>query len=275
MIKVESLNFHETFSPDFDYIAKILEIADNYEELTKEDISQLTGIPTGDSTGKVIPHIIYSQFMGIIDANREGKNFSLKTTSLGQKIKEEDPYFLENISKLICNYFLTSNTGAVMWNRIFRKMPINYGNNIKENIVIKELEEEFNIKINLSAFRSCYKLSKSFSTLNLMDVNSLSEGIIKFNKHIYEEENIYVYAYTLVKELEDIDLNRKEFSIDEIVENIGWNYGFCWNEQDAMEILDIFNENNIIKLNRQLNPITVVINKSSEELLEDLYSLLI
>ena len=43
MVKSDNinLNFHSTFSPDFDYITKILEIADKCVGLTKEEISLL------------------------------------------------------------------------------------------------------------------------------------------------------------------------------------------------------------------------------------------
>lgn len=56
-----NLNFHATFCPDFEYIAKIIQIADQYDGLTKEEISEITGIPTGVSTGKVEPHIYYAK----------------------------------------------------------------------------------------------------------------------------------------------------------------------------------------------------------------------
>ena len=59
----DSVNFHKTFSPQDSYITKILDLAkDNYTG-TKEEISEETGIPTGKTSGKVVPHILYAQYI--------------------------------------------------------------------------------------------------------------------------------------------------------------------------------------------------------------------
>ena len=93
-----NLNFHATFCPDFEYIAKIIQIADQYDGLTKEEISEITGIPTGVSTGKVEPHIYYAKFMNLINFEKANAKYKIKLTSLGKEILNEDPYFLESIS---------------------------------------------------------------------------------------------------------------------------------------------------------------------------------
>lgn len=272
-----NLNFHESFCPDFEHIAKIIQIADQYEGLTKEEISDITGIPTGASSGKVEPHIYYAKFMNLIEFEKERSKYKIKSTSLGRIILNEDPYFLEDISKLICNYFLTSKFyGAIMWNKIIREMPLKYGNEIKESLIIKDLHEEFGIQIKLTAFRSCYNSEKSMATLSLINVEEQNDNpIIKLNKNIYNDENIYVYAYTLIRELEKLDNSRKEFTVNEILDNISWGKGFLWDEEVSISVLEKLNDLNIINLNRQLNPITIIVNKNSEDIIDSLYSMLI
>ena len=272
-----NLNFHESFNPDFEYISKIVQISDNCEGLTKEEISELTGIPTGASSGKVEPHINYAKFMNLIEFKKESSRYYIYSTSLGKVIENEDLYYLENLSKLICNYFLTSKIyGAQMWYEIIRCMSDKYGSEIKESIILKDLSEKFNIKINMTPFRSCYKNEKSLASLNLINIEEVNNNnFVIFNKNNYDEANIYVYAYTLIKDLEGLDINRKEFSIDEIFEDIAWQRGFCWDEDISMIILEKLNDLNIITLNRQLNPITVIINTKSEDIVNEIYSLLI
>lgn len=271
-----NLNFHGTFGPDFEYIAKILEIADNCEGLTKEEISDMTGIPTGVSTGKVEPHIYYANYMNVIDFNKQGLKYHIYTTELGKVILNEDPYFLEYISKLICNYFLTSRIyGAKMWYKIFRVMSDKYGMEVKESVAQKDLEEDYRIKINLTPFRSCYNNEKGLASLDLINIkNIVDQNILIFNKNKYQDESMYVYAYALMKDLEKVDSNRKEFSIDEILNNIMWNRGFVWDEEVALFILEKLNDLNIISLNRQLNPITVILNCDSKDIVNKVYSLL-
>ena len=60
MSSVTNVNFHQTFKPESQYISSILSIADNNDGLSLREISQLTGIPQGESSGKVEPHIVYS-----------------------------------------------------------------------------------------------------------------------------------------------------------------------------------------------------------------------
>ena len=83
-----------------------------------------------------------------------------------------------------------------------------------------------------------------------------------------------MYAYTLVSELEAFDKGRKEFTINEILEDLKWNLGFGWTNDEAYKVVEQLENRKIIKINKQLNPITLIINKESKDLLMDVYSLL-
>ena len=54
----DSINFHKTFATQDSYISKILGLAEQGYSGTKEEISEITGIPTGKTSGKVVPHIL-------------------------------------------------------------------------------------------------------------------------------------------------------------------------------------------------------------------------
>ena len=115
-MKNDNINFHQTFYPNFDYIGKILEVANGTEKYTIEKLSQITGIPTGASSGKVLPHINYSEYMYLIESDNNSGEYSLKRTELGNLIFSEDPYFSEDISRLICHMLLTSPIiGSGLW----------------------------------------------------------------------------------------------------------------------------------------------------------------
>ena len=68
-----NLNFHQTFKPEIQYISSILSISDGSTSYEIKDISNLTGIPNGKSSGKVEPHILYSYYMGLIDYIKDMK----------------------------------------------------------------------------------------------------------------------------------------------------------------------------------------------------------
>lgn len=59
MSKQVNVNFHQTFKPECQYISSILDIADGITWRSVKDISAVTGIPQGTSSGKVEPHISY------------------------------------------------------------------------------------------------------------------------------------------------------------------------------------------------------------------------
>lgn len=63
MVQLSNLNFHQTFPPTTDGISRLLSVADRGGAYTKEEISQMTGIPTGKSSGKVEPYIRYAVYM--------------------------------------------------------------------------------------------------------------------------------------------------------------------------------------------------------------------
>ena len=64
MIKGSVLEFHKTFSAETGYVSKILQLAIEKISGTKDELSKISGIPTGKTSGKVIPHIKYAAYMG-------------------------------------------------------------------------------------------------------------------------------------------------------------------------------------------------------------------
>ena len=60
-----NLNFHQTFPPTADGLSRLTLDCPVGEALTKEQISEKTGIPTGKSNGKVEPYLAYAEYMGL------------------------------------------------------------------------------------------------------------------------------------------------------------------------------------------------------------------
>lgn len=271
-MKKYNLNFHQTFCPDKNYISKLLSKTSELKLVTKEQISEITTIPTGNSSGKVEPTIEYMKYMDLIDYKKESNLYTIRKTPLGELVSREDEYLSERITLLMLNYFLTSKSfGAEMWYKILREMPYKYGRNISMNIVMKEMESYYKKKVKMGALNSTYINEYSFNEINIVDIDkeNYSFKSIKYN---YEE--IYMYAYTLIKELEYLDSERKEFTINEIVDDLKWNLGFGWTKDEAYNVLEQLENKGIVKINKQLNPITVIVNKENKEIINDIYSLL-
>lgn len=268
-----NLNFHETFAPDRAYLSKILENADIINELSKEEISEITGIPTGKQSGKVVPHIEYLKFMNLITFNKKNAKYTIKRTPLGNVVYKEDPYLNEKLTGLMLNYFLTSKLyGAQMWYTIFREYVYTYGNNISRKIVTSEIEKYFMKTVKLGPFNSTYTNKNSFVDLELLDINN---DYYIFNSSGFDYERLYMYLYTLLVELEEFDDSRKEFTYNEIFDEVKWNIGFQWSKKEATDILEKFESKDLITINRQLSPITILLKVSSRDILNEIYSLLL
>lgn len=62
-----------TFLPERLYLTQLMKYASNEYSGSLFEISEETGIPTGESTGKVKPHIDYAVGMGILQYALEDK----------------------------------------------------------------------------------------------------------------------------------------------------------------------------------------------------------
>lgn len=102
-MKLNNLNFHQTFPPDEAMLSRLLNSEVFGEALTKEEISQQTGIPTGKSSGKVEPHISYARFMGLLEDYYSDGKHTLTLTKLGELVLEEDPGLSENVTRMLCH----------------------------------------------------------------------------------------------------------------------------------------------------------------------------
>jgi len=270
---MSALNFHQTFPPTLEYLSRLLEITDMVDELTKEEISEITGIPTGKSSGKVVPHICYAIYMGLVSNISESKSkYRLICTPLGIVIKSQDIGFREEISQLLCHIRLASHTtGALLWSTIIRDVLPCYPNGIKPILLEDELRKRPQFgdgKISTGAFFSTYK--KSFESFNLLSKGKDTLNIIQQG---CKNELLYVYAYTLLYEWEQMYPNNSEISSVEL-EGLKFASAFGFNQTIVNQILAQISEKNLIKINGQLSPFTVIKTTKSEDILSLLYSLL-
>jgi hypothetical protein len=89
------LNFPQTFLPERRLLAQLLNFAKNGGSGEKVSIGAQTGIPTGNSTGKVEPIIYYAYGMGLITVKKTSNHWQLGLTSLGNIVFLEDPFLSE------------------------------------------------------------------------------------------------------------------------------------------------------------------------------------
>ena len=266
----DSVNFHKTFSPQDSYIAKILELAKVGYTGSKEEISEETGIPTGKTSGKVVPHILYSQYMGLTTHTLSKGKYTLKLTDLGKTVLENDKYLFEDISRLICHYNICDEeNGAYLWSFIYNGLPIMLDENISEEAMKKKYNDFFMVKTDLGALRKSYSDDGFFALLDLLD---FSEGI-RINSLYYKDERLYAYAYTLLSSWDMNCPETQEITADQII-GMKWNKRFGFDEDEMLFALEQMEGKQLIRLNKQLVPYTVIRNADTANVLPHLYELL-
>lgn len=246
-----NINFHQTFKPEIKLIRKFLESP--IKDLTKEDISEFLSIPTGDSSGKVIPMIKYCAAAKLINYNINRKLISIQLTKLGNNILSLDESFLESyeVQTFIHYQFCTINSDLELWEVLFRKfsslnrsfsreMFINYANNLLGTKITKKTIQPV---INTYIDDNC---------LQNIDLISLNDKLFKFNRIRILDFNYKWYAYFLYDFLTRLDNSKLDFHFSKLkIEGFATIFG--WSDEDLYHVLNILDKNGYICFEKQYN----------------------
>jgi hypothetical protein len=256
-----------------EHISKLLKISTGDGSYTKEELSAITGIPTGKSSGKVVPAIHYAKYTGMIDFVRRDNKYTLNRTQLGDTIFMEDNTLSERLTQLLCHAMLVSSTGATLWNAIFKKILSQSHGEINISLLKSSVKSvlDTNIEVDLSPFNSCYQ--KTFSGLNLLSFDKNLLKLQPFNGGIADDDYIYVYAYVLLHEWENF-YTENEITAT-MFDDLNFWATFGWNKSKEYAVLEQLSELGIVKFNRQLTPYTLLKLCDSQSIIDKIYSLLL
>jgi len=268
------MNFHQSFAPETEALAQLLRVAsENPGYLTKEEISEITMIPTGERSGKVVPHILYAQAMGLLYVEKKVGKFSLTLTKVGEVISEEDPYLIEDITKWLCHYELVhKKSPALLWSYVFNYFIPRIGLEFNQSALEKAALRNFDVvKINFSPFRSCFTAERNLQ-IGIMEI--IGEEY-KMTPHLLNRNYRHFYGYMLLKNWENGLGNQTEITFDQVVEDLGYGKPFLWNEKVIMDVLELLQDEGILEINRQLSPITIIKQVPANYSLQKLYNYII
>lgn len=265
-----NVNFHQTFKPEVQYISSILNIADGNTPVTVNDISALTGIPQGKSSGKVEPHIFYAEYMGLIETEKNNGFIILKKTKLGETVSDEDPGVQEDLTILLCHAMLLREiNGADVWSAVFKKILPQYRTGIKKETLLKELDKLFEGKVNKKNFAPILSSYEDmFSRVNILKIEN---DTIKLKSIVYNKEFVFLYAYVMWVYWAEKFPSHEEISSIQLEE---MNFGkvFGWDKQMEYVVFEHLSDKGLLRINRQLMPYTLLRLVDTNTLLQRLYS---
>ena len=255
------VSFHDTFPPTPAYIGRILQISDG----TKRDIrsiSDLTGIPQGESTGKAKPHLVYAMLMGFLEEDQS------TLTRLGALVRSEDSNCSEELTQWIMHSHLTSANGAEMWHYLYRELASRNNGVMSDEYYSVQLQNKFGAKVNTRVVKSCY-----INGLTAIDYLEDKDGISIRKQHV-QREFLYLYAYELLKEWDIVFPGKKEITSEEM-NQMHCDMCFGLGSSEWFSVLEMLASKAIIRLNRQLVPFTIIRTANTSDIIPKLYSLLI
>ncbi len=267
-MKRYDIEFHKTFQPTDLYITKIMELSETKYTGTKEDISSITGIPTGKTSGKVIPHIRYANFMGLIDYENNGSVYRLFLTKLGEIVLKEDKYLFESVTKWLCHYFISDiDNGAYLFSFLYKYLPFQLDSPISKELIERNIKEVFQRDYDIGIVRRTY--TEGF--LKTLGIFNWDDSLI-INSMYYKNELKYIYAYTLLYSWEKDFPDERELTVDFISDTLYWSRRFGFDTTETLYVLEELETLGSVKLNKQLYPCTVIKLAHSEDYITKLYS---
>lgn len=244
------------------YISRLLAISDGTSR-SAGDISDLTGIPQGASSGKVVPHLDYMALMGLLCEDRS------TLTELGERVRMEDPACSELLTQWLLHANLTSVQGADMWNYVYRQLLPANSRRVSDAFYKSSVEAHFPTAKRYGCLRTFYE--KQVPDLEYL---SSEKGALIINTQPIRREFIFLYAYDIVREWEALYGDIPEITASQF-EAMQCAAVFGIPDENWFSVLEMLAGKGLFRINRQLAPYTVIRCTDSCSLISKLYSLLV
>lgn len=249
-------NFHRTFVPERRYISEMLRFAASGAEGTYQEISEVTGIPMGESTGKVPAIFDYCRGMGLITETSKTRDTIRKPrlTALGRLVLAEDPFLKEPITQWLAHMNLCRrNGGAEIWFYTFFSGAQVLGNEFSRDELQKYLERSFKTNASkiIGPIVSMYQESASFEICGAL---STKGNTMVRQKAPLSETFTSAYCAWLLQLLENSFGGKDQVSLVELDRQTGWRTIPGWTAQESQKVLQMMERKGAIAVDRHMDP---------------------
>lgn len=265
-------SFHQSFPPERRHLASLLAAATQGFAGTVESISEYTAIPTGKSSGKVVPHLKYLQCMGLLrSASASASVYQLSPTLLGQAVFVEDPLLQEQLTQLILHLMLAQPVGgASVWHMLFGRSRIALRGRFSPDEVTAFLALEFGNSSSIPGpLFTTYRESASLAMTGMLtgEKNELTRGCLP-----YLEEHFWGYAYCWMHSWEQVAPNDQQLPLAQLEVQTAFTDLTAWTRQQFDGFLSWTVDQRILRVDRQTGSPLLMKTASSAELVSKIYS---
>lgn len=282
------LNFPQDFLPERQLLSRLLEFSARNGSGDKVHIGAETGIPTGESSGKVEPMIHYAQGMGLIKACKNSKCWKLELTDLGKIIFAEDPYLSETVTLWLIHIMLCRRSGlkdkvigvADAWFALFAEGGIRLGNSFNQNAYLSYLIERHGTKGYLKGLTGLVLRSYS-ETMCFGSINALLTETVDAQTTYFRQsapiENSYFPAYSVYLFIiwDDLYFDHDQISIDDLFIQSRYLSILGWDRAAAASWLDWMTDHGLLQLDRQTGSTLALRLQTTERVIAGIYDELI
>ena len=263
-------SFHLSFLPERRHLASLLAAASQGFVGTMEAISEHTGIPTGKSSGKVVPHLKYVQSMGLLgDTGPAAGVYELQPTLLGQAVLAEDPLLNETLTQLILHLMLARPGGASAWHILFGRSRIALGGQFSPEAATAFLHLKFGNSSSIPGpLFSTYRENASLARTAMLTVekNVLTRGSLP-----PQAEHFWGYAYCWLRSWEQEAPNDQQLPSSQLEALTAFEELTGWTRQQLEGFLSWAVDQQILRIDRQTGVPLLMKTASSAEVATKIY----
>ena len=270
-------NFHRTFKPERQYINAMLRFAAAGKSGDLKTISEETGIPMGESSGKAPATLDYCRGMGLIRLSSKSTGAGVKTpelTPFGRIILLEDPFLKERISQWLAHFNLCSpKTGAETWYQVFFAGVHTLGHIFTRDQLKSHLQLIFNTqnqKKLIGPLIGMYEEESAFKACGAL-YNADGNTISKTEAPVLDEL-ARGYGAWILQMISDYFPDRHQISVTDLDKSAGWKTIPGWSVSSSIDLLETLEQKAMISVDRQMDPWLIQPVMAPEEAWRNVYA---
>ena len=265
-------NFHKTFKPERLYINAMLRSAAAGKSGNAQEIAAETGIPTGTSSGKVMPTLEYCIGMGLVKSSQKrSATRSPELTTFGRMVFLEDPYLKCPITQWLAHMNLCGPvTGADVWYQTFFAGFNALGLEFKREKLETHLSVIYATKPGglIGPMIGTYE---DDAALKICGAISEKNGVLTRREAPLKEDMIRGYGAWLLHSMSVHFPGQSQVSVAELDETIGFKTIPAWSDSSFASLLVLLERKALIEVDRHMDPWLVRPKQSVEEAWKNIY----
>lgn len=249
------VNFHKTFIPERRFIANLLDYTVLGKKGNLKEISVETGIPMGESSGKVPAIIDYAKGVGLITLkNKKGRSIKEPAlTPFGRAVYSEDKFLGEKMVQWLAHMHLCrDDLGAKTWHAVFAQAR----NTLGVSFTKRQLEDYLVSVCGPGNDRTGPMVLTYTEDAALARAEVLLDSGEKLlrKKAPIKQEYALAYSAYLLSLMEDFFPGQSQVTLTDFNRTTLW-FDIClWSQSDLEQVFKLVESKGYISIDRQMTP---------------------